>query len=152
MITGFEHIREDGKVITESMTIDRIIAEWPICRVIDVQWQWQGKRLNVAHPLGLLAVLVPGRQHLAVLMNTDDSCQDASLHVISGDGQRSVLISDRLLIRDTVEAGTYVWFEYRKHDRSGVFTCVFSRARDQSMYNVDIDAATGGILAVAATR
>ncbi|WP_110951304.1 hypothetical protein [Pseudomonas bohemica] len=153
MISDFEEVREDSKVIDESMTVDRIIAQgWAPCRVVDVRWRWQGQPLNIAHRLGLLAIVVPDRQHLAILWNTDESGVNATLYVISGDRQQQVKVSDQLLINGKVEPGVYSWFEYFPHDSPSIFTCMFTRQRDQAMFRVDIDAARGTVIAVLPSR
>lgn len=153
MITDFESVREDGKVIVEGMTVNQMLAlGWEPCRVVDARWRWQGQPLNVANRFGLLAIVVPDRQWLAVLWNKDEAAVEATLYVISGDGQQQVQIPDELLINGQLEPGIYSWFEGFPHDSPSVFTCMFSRRRDQAMYRVDIDAATGTVLAVIPSR
>ncbi len=153
MICDFEEVREDGKVIDESMTVERIVAlGWPPCKVVEARWRWQEQPLNIAHRLGFLAIVVPDRQHLAILWNNDESGVDATLYVISGDRHRQMKIDDQLLINGKIEPGIYSWFEHFAHESPSVFTCMFSRQRDQAMFRVDIDAASGAVIAVLPSR
>ncbi|MBP5150902.1 hypothetical protein HUS90_33995, partial [Pseudomonas protegens] len=45
---------------------------------------------------GLLAIVVPDRQHLAILWNDDDTGVAATLYVVSGDRQQQIRIADQL--------------------------------------------------------
>jgi len=153
VISDFERIREDGKVIDENMTVDRMIAlGWSPCLVVEARWRWQEQLLSVVNSRGLLAIVVPDRQHLAILWNDDDTGIAATLYVVSGDRQQQIRITDQLLIDGQLETGVYSWFEQFPQDSPSVFTCMFSRQRDQAMFRVDIDAATGDILSVQHSR
>lgn len=153
MITDFVLVREDGKIIDEGITVDRMSElGWKPCRVVEVRWQWQEESLSLANPLGLLAIVVPDRERLAILWNTDESGKRATLYVVEGGNHQLTKISDQLVINGKPENGTYVWFEYFPHYSNGVFSCMFSRARDQAIYRVDIDAASEAILSVNASR
>ncbi|MFK3644170.1 hypothetical protein [Pseudomonas protegens] len=153
MINDFERIREDGKVIDENMTVDQMIAlGWSPCRVVEARWRWQEQLLSVVNSRGLLAIVVPDRQHLAILWNDDDTGVAATLYVVSGDRQQQIRIADKLLINGQLEAGIYSWFEQFPQVSPSIFTCMFSRQRDQAMFRVDIDASTGDIVSIQHSR
>lgn len=153
MITDFQKVRADGKVIGEGMTVEQMLAlGWTPCKVLDARWRWNEQLFDITNPLGLLAIVVPDRQWLAVLWNTDESALEADLYVIAGDRSQQIKIPDQLLINGQIEAGIYSWFEYFIHDSASVFTCMFTRRRDQSLFRVDIDAATGTIISISPSR
>lgn len=135
------------------MTLARMIdLGWDPDRVVAVCWHWEDQRLCLANPLGLLAVLVPGRQRLAVLWNHDLHGRDATLYVVDGTNAELTTVPSELVINGNADAVTYAWFEHSEHPSPNVFTCVCSRRRDQALYQVDIDAGNAAILSVRATR
>lgn len=153
MIRGFECVRADGRVIDESMTLDRMIdLGWVPNKVVEVCWRWKAQRLRLANHLGLLAMVVPDRQHLAVLWNHDAQGHDATLYVVEGDNRRLTQVPSEVLINGNVEAVTYCWFEHSEHESLSAFTCVCTRRRDQAMYQVEIDAGSATILSVRPSR
>ncbi len=60
-------------------------------------------------------------------------------------------VSERLPI-DKGRAGPDGGFEYFPHASPSVFTCIFNRQRDQALYRVDIDAASGAVVSVTPFR
>lgn len=153
MITDFVLLREDGKIIDEGMTVDRMSAlEWTPCLVVEARWKWRGKSLSLANPLGLLAIVVPDRQRLAVLWNTDESRVIATLYVLDGGEQRLTQVPDQLLINEKPEDGTFSWFEYFPHYSNSVFSCMYTKKRDQAVYRVDIDSISGTVVSVQPSR
>ncbi|QHB70637.1 hypothetical protein [Stenotrophomonas sp. 364] len=153
MITDFLLLREDGKIIDEGITVDRMSAlGWKPSLVVEARWKWGGESLSLANPLGLLAIVVPDRERLAILLNTDESRLIATLHVVDGSTQSLTKIPDRLAINDKLEEGTFSWLEYFPHDSKSVFSCMYTKKRDQAIYRVDIDAISGSVLLVQPSR
>lgn len=153
MITDFLLLREDGKIIHEGITVDHMSAlGWTPSLVVEARWKWGGESLSLANPLGLLAIVVPDRQRLAILWNTDESRLIASLHVVDGGTQSLTQISDRLVINNKPEEGTFSWFEYFPHYSNSVFSCMYTRRRDQGIFRVDIDSISGSVLSVQPSR
>lgn len=153
MITDFLLLREDGKIIDEGITVDRMSAlGWKPSLVVEARWKWGEESLSLANPLGLLAIVVPDRERLAILLNTDESRLIATLHVVHGSTQSLTQIPDRLAINDKLEEGTFSWFEYFPHDAKSVFSCMYTKKRDQAIYRVDIDAISGAVLLVQPSR
>ena len=153
MISEMERLRADGLVIREGMRIEQIAALGGIpCKVVDARWHWNKQRFVITNPLGLVAIVVPDRQSLAVLWNTDESSLEADLYVIAGDRSRQVEVPDELLINDTIESGIYGWFEDFPHESASVFTCMYTRRRDLAIFRVDIDPARGTVVRISPSR
>ncbi len=153
MIRGFECVRADGRVIDESMTLDRMIdLGWIPNKVVQVCWRWKAQRLCLANHFGLLAMVVPDRQRLAVLWNHDAQGQDATLYVVEGDNQRLTKVPNEVVIKGKAETVTYSWLERSENESLSAFTCICIRRRDQSMYRVEIDARNATTLSVTPSR
>ncbi|MGA6537094.1 MULTISPECIES: hypothetical protein [Stenotrophomonas] len=153
VISELARIRADGRVIDARMTLDRMIGlGWEPSKVIEVCWRWEGELLRLANHLGLLVMVAPDRQHLAVLWNHDAEGLDATLYVVAGDKRKFTRVPGELMINGNAEAVTYLWFEHPAHASPGTFICICSRRRDHANYRVDIDAVTASVLSVRPCR
>lgn len=153
MVRGFECVRADERVIHESITSDQMARlGWSPCKVVEVRWRWQAKRLKLANHFGMQAIVLPGRRGLAVLWNHDASGNATTLYLVDGDTQRLSKIPDQIAINGQLDDGSYYWLGCSPHDSSNVFTCMYSRKYDHAIFRVDVDAESGSILTVQSSR
>ena len=155
MISNFQEIRRDGKVIPEGMTgVQMLAAGWQPEKVLWLRWDWFGHPIELASPFGFLSRIVPTREYLVVLEDTDASGDHARLSVYLSNGTfrgsfPNILdipgIGDAPAHR---EAGEYAWFQPPKTSLPTAFAAVFKVYRNGATYRVDIDAATGSVLAI----
>jgi hypothetical protein len=155
LISNFQALRRDGKVIPEGMTgVQMIAAGWEPDKVLRLQWDWCGHPIELPSPYGLLSRIVPSREYLAVLEDTDATGDRATLSIYLPDGTLQKSFLNILEFPETAnmpahkEAGEYVWFETSKSPVPTAFTVVFKVYRNGATYRVDMDAATGIVLGV----
>ncbi len=153
MISNFQETRRDGKVIPEGMTgVQMLIAGWKPDKVLRLQWDWHGHPIQLTSPYGLLSRVVPSREYLAVLEDTDATGDRATLRVYLPDGTIQETFQNILQFPGTAEfaarkeAGEYVWFQTPKSPLPTAFAVVFKVYRNGATYRVDIDAATSAVL------
>jgi hypothetical protein len=155
VISNFHEIRKDGKVIPEVMTaVQMITAGWKPDKVLYLRWESCGLPVELASPYGFLSCIVPSREYLVVLEDTDVTGGHARLSVYLPDGTlgRSLpnIVDFSVMARQLwhEEPGEYVWFESTKSTLPTAFGAVFKAYRNNATYRADIDAATGTVLGI----
>jgi hypothetical protein len=87
VISNLQKIRRDGNMIPEGMTGEQMIASgWEPDKVLWLRWDCYGHPIELASPYGFLSRIVPSREYLAVLEDTDATGQHARLSVYLSDG------------------------------------------------------------------
>jgi hypothetical protein len=67
-------IRRDGIIIDETLTLtEQLTRGIPPCKVDALDWECDGRKVAYRVPFGLLAMIIPGRQFLAVIEDKDDT-------------------------------------------------------------------------------
>jgi hypothetical protein len=153
VISNFQKIRRDGKIIPEGMTGEQMLAAgWQPEKVLWLRWDWFGHPIELASPYGFLSRIVPSREYLAVLEDTDATGQHAILSVYLSNGTfrgtfpNLLELPGNAQIAPHKEAGEYVWFQIPRSPLPTAFAAVFKVFRNGATYRVDIDAATGSLL------
>jgi len=148
-ITNFKKIRRDGKVIDESMTAAQMISlGWSPEKVIEIEWDVDGRRLTFKCKHGLLAVVMPNRRAIAVLKENDDSGSNSSLVILDVNGGEKFRVNNKVMVGEKEESGTFYWFEPSRNSSPDYIGVVFRLDKDHSMVQVDIDSNTGGSVGV----
>lgn len=146
-IQQFIRIRRDGKIIDETMKVEDISALGAIEKVTEIRWLNGSQPVSFRDDCGVFAKVVPGRQF--VVANTNDkSIQRRVLLVLNADGTQRLQLSDTQVIRGKSELGEFCWFEAPRVESLNVFGVVFSRASDNSQFQLDIDAENGNVVGV----
>ena len=155
MISNFQKIRRDGKVIPEGVTGEQMIAAgWEPDKVLRLRWDWYGNPIELSSPYGFLSRIVPSREYLAVLEDTDATGDHARLSVYLSNGTFRGTFNNVLdlpatpVVPEHKEAGEYVWFQTPKSPLPTAFAAAFKVYRNGATYRVDLDAATGAVLAI----
>jgi hypothetical protein len=146
-ITTFQEIRRDGKVIEESMTPeDMIRAGWQPDKVVALRWVWYDRTIELRSPFGFLSRVVPSREYVAVLEDTDAGGQHAVLTVYQTDGSPRGTFRNVLEIAGKPAAGEFRSFRTPKSPLPTAFCVLFDVFSNGGTYQVDIDAASGAVL------
>jgi hypothetical protein len=68
VISNFQKIRRDGKLIPEGMTGEQMtLSGWEPDKVLWLRWDWHGHPIQLAKPLRLSFRVVESHEYLAVL-------------------------------------------------------------------------------------
>jgi hypothetical protein len=155
VISNFHEIRKDGKVIPEGMTgVQMITAGWEPNKVLYLRWESCGLPVELASPYGFIRHIVPSREYLVVLEDTDEFGDNTRLLVYLPDGTlwRNLpnIVDFSVMARHLwqEEPGHYVWFESTKSPLPTAFGAVFKAYRNNATYRADINAATGAVLGI----
>ncbi len=130
------------------MTLDRM-AElgWAPDRVVSVQWRFGDRQIELKHPNGVLAKLLPSRAAV-VLMPLDGR----KLEVLNADGTVRLQIANEQTVDGKRSNGVFSWFEDLIGGSPCMFYVVFEAEPDHRLFLLDIDARTGKLLNARPTR
>lgn len=147
LIQQFQMVRRDGKVIPETMTaVEMIRAGWAPDKVLALQWQGPAGMVELRSPFGFLSRIVPSREYLAVLEDTDAGGQSTVLSVYQADGQPRVTFQNNVPIKGAPEVGRFASFRSPQSGAPAAFAVLFDVFRNGARYQMEIDAGSGGIL------
>jgi hypothetical protein len=147
-ITNFREKRRDGRIIDESMTVDKLLQlGWPVDKIAAVSWDLDGKTIEIRSQHGILAKLLPARDGVALLESLDEKGLVGSLTVVNVDGTRRFAVPNVQPVRGRSERGRFRWFEPARVTSPPCFGVIFELDRDHSQYQLDLDVATGSAAA-----
>lgn len=150
-IQDFIKIREDGKIIEESMNLKDISSLGPVSKITRVQWNNGSEPVYIIDNFGLLAKVINGRNFVAI-NGHNKSGQEQELSIFNCDGTRRFKISNTQAINNKNETGNFLWFERPFIDAPNVFGVIFDCNRDNLMFRMDIDAMNGQVINARYTR
>ena len=127
-------------------------AGWEPDKVIALRWDWAGRPVELRSNFGLLSQIVPSRDYVAVLEETDGSGDHSLLTVYQGDGSSRGSFRNIVEVAGKPEVGEFLWFEPASSSSPTAFGVVFNVARTGATYQVDIDAQSGAVLGIKETR
>jgi len=146
-------VRRDGKVVTDDMTFEQVYALGEPSRVIEAHWidGLSQKPVSLKSPFGVLARIVQGGKFLVAMVYSNNT--NCALVVVKSDGKIHLTVPDLQKINGENRNGVFRGFESPRQPADGVFGVVFNaNYRVTAQYWMDIDAATGQVLACAWTR
>ncbi|MFM2483470.1 hypothetical protein [Celerinatantimonas sp. YJH-8] len=148
VIKNFRQIRRDGKIIEESMSLDKIISlGWGVEKVIELQWNAGDENISTFKgKYALLGEVVPNRKAVAVLNFLDEKCLNSSLSILDINGKEKIRIENEIFIQGERREGKFSWFSKPKNVLPSIIGVVFELSSDHSMYLIDIDTDTGGFV------
>ena len=151
-ITDFKEIREDGRVIPESMTREELASqEWPISRIREVRWRDAGKEVQLTNSGGILARILPNRSGVIALFFPE----------VGGNADRALIYdADGRLRHDLAKpsidgvrlSGGFAWLESSEAVPTENVGIVFSRDSRNELIYFDVDPRTGGYVGYHRTR
>lgn len=145
-ITQFRKIRRDGKVIDEGMTAkDMMDRGWLPDKVVRIEWDAGGRLKSLDSEFGLLAIVVPGREFLAVVEDLDNSGQNSRLIILNADGSMARQLENIQRIDGADHPGVFSWFEPSQTNSSGDFGVAFQSLMDGAIRRLDIEAGSGEV-------
>ena len=152
-IQNFKKIRRDGKVIDESMRAkDMVALGWSPDKVLEIRWNNGSQFISFKTRYGVLGIVVPGRETIAVIEENDESGQYHTLSVINADGSKRMELSNVQKVFDKDEVGEFLWFESARVASPNIFGVIFRRSSDNLMYQLDIDALNGNVVGTCPVR
>lgn len=149
MISNLRELRQDGQYIEESMTVDDIWNKLGgVSRTIGAQWQSNGQEFSLHNPNGLWARVLPKRDAIAINEADDSSGYYTHLRVLNEDGSLRFEVPTAQNIQGGIKFGTFVSFEAPRTGLQNCFAVMFVCLTDKTMYQLDINGATGQVVGV----
>ncbi|MRD46973.1 hypothetical protein GHT07_06770 [Caenimonas koreensis DSM 17982] len=152
-VKDFVKLRRDGKAIPEAMTVDQMIEQgWTPEKVIEARWLFDERPVVLTNRFGLLAKVLPQRDGIAVIVDHDDTAMNNELRVVNADGTVRFVLANHQQINGRDQAGAFAWFEPSRTKVSSAFGVVFQAPTGSSMWQLDVDADDGRVLAAYEAR
>lgn len=149
MISNFKEIRRDEKVIPESLTVDDMAAlGWSPEKVTTITWDNDGKAVELHARHGSLSKVLPDREGIAYIENEDEAGICSTLSMLNADGSVRFSVPNMQVIKGNLETGTYSWYEPARSKLTVCLGVVFRLARNEALFQVDIDVHNGSTVAV----
>ena len=147
LIRDFQKLRQDRKIIDESMTACQIAKfDWQPSKVVSIRWMSDGQAVEMQSPFGVLAIVVPGRAYVAAIAELDETGSHSKLDILNSDGSFRRAISNSQQIDGHKRAGMFCRFEPAQSAMPDCFGVIFRVAEEHSDYKLDINASDGTIV------
>lgn len=150
MITDFQQIRADGKLLPNDMNIEEMFARgWESCKVTLIRWNNNGQPVEMNHEGGMLAEILPSKELMVVLIGeelepkSDDMSALNKVSVFNADGSLRYTISNTQEIRGKQELGSFCWFERMDSSDKNTIGVVFELDINGAQYLMSLDAFNG---------
>jgi len=151
-ISNFVELRADGKSIPAGTSVqDMLDRGWTPSKVIALKWRLGEREIEFAPPHGVLAIVVPGEEFVAVMVRRDEADEIRRLTVLNADGSVHGELNNQLLVGSKSVEGRFAWFEPAMTPGADIFGAVF-QTRSGDDLRCDIDASSLRVLNIARTR
>lgn len=156
-IESFVERRPDGKEIPEGTDLVKLVMEsgWEPQKITHIRWRYDNECFALDFPNGVLAKVLPGRRHIALIENVVDAGKPQKrLAVVDAEGYLDYSVSSSLSINGVQGIGEFVWFEPAVTDADDRFGVVFQTIGPggTEQFQCDIDVETGEIAGIYAAR
>ncbi len=157
LIESFVERRLDGNEIPEGTDLVKLVMEsgWEPQKITHIRWTYDNEDFSLDFPNGVLAKVLPGRRHIALIENVVDAGQaQHRLVVVDAEGYLEYSVSGKLSINGVQRVGEFVWFEPAITDAEDCFGVVFQTSGPGGMeqFQCDIEVETGEIAEIYASR
>ena len=152
-IERYRALCADGRTLDEQTTLTDIHhRRWKPSTIVRLEWECNGRAVEIAHIYGLMAQLLPDRSAIALLRASVRSRFSPALEVIEPDGETRFTLQSPIRIDGVDVAGEFAWFESPQAKAGRVVRMVFWSAAGDRYFLLDVNAETGVITAVMALQ
>lgn len=140
LIESFVECRADGKEVHEGMDLLKLVQSgWEPLQITRVGWVCDGLNIGFDYPDGVLAKVLPGRRHVALI--------GRELIVVNSHGQQQYSLGGKQIIAGQERVGEFAWFEPALGGADKCFGVVFQSNGPAGIeqYQFDIEVDTGKI-------
>jgi hypothetical protein len=143
-IERYRALCADGRALDEQTTLTDIHQRrWKPSTIVRLEWDCDGKPIEISHVYGLMAQLLPDRSAVAILRASLRSRFAPALEVIEPDGQTRFTLVSPIRIEGRDVFGEFAWFESPKDLRGRIVRIVFWSSTGDRYFLLDVNAATG---------
>lgn len=146
-IERYRALCADGRTIDEQRTLN-YQGRWKPSTIVRLEWECNGRSLEISHVYGLMAQLLPDHSGIAMLRASLRSRFSPALEVIEPDGEIRFTLQSPIRIEGRDVIGEFAWFESPQSQAIHVVRMVFWSVAGDRYFLLDVDAETGVISAV----
>lgn len=146
-IEGYRALCADGRTLDEQRTLINQ-GRWKPSTIVRLEWECNGRPVEISHIYGLMAQLLPDCSGVAILRASLRSRFSPALELIEPDGEVRFTLESPIRIDDQDVIGEFAWFESPQSQAAHVVRMVFWSVAGDRYFLLDVDARTGVITAV----
>jgi len=148
-IERYRALCADGRTLDEQTTLTDIHQRrWKPSTIVRLEWECNGRTVEISHIYGLMAQLLADRSGVAILRASLRSRFSPALELLEPDGETRFTLESPIRIEARNVAGEFAWFESPQPDAAHLLRLVFWSASGDRYFLLDVDAKTGVISAV----
>ncbi len=151
-IEQFKELCTDGRPVADPSRFPcvpgAVATRWKSSTIVRLQWQCDGKGIEIEHLYGITAQVLPDRRSVAVLRSTPHGRFATALEFFDARGTPLFTLSSPIEIEGQSVSGEFAWFESATERTPAVVRVVFWALGDDRYYLLDVSSASGDITAV----
>lgn len=151
-IEQFKELCTDGRPVSDRSRFPclpgAVATRWKSSTIVRLQWQCDGKGIEIEHLYGITAQVLPDRRSVAVLRSTPHGRFATALEFFDARGTPLFTLSSPIEIEGQSVSGEFAWFESATERTPAVVRVVFWALGDDRYYLLDVSSASGDITAV----
>jgi hypothetical protein len=151
-IERYRALCADGRTLDEQRSLIHQ-GRWKPSTIVRLEWECDGRPIEISHIYGLMAQLLPDRSGVAILRASLRSRFSPALELIEPDGETRFTLESPIRVDDHDVAGEFAWFEESAQaspqpQPAHAVRMVFWSVAGDRYFLLDVDAQTGVITAV----
>lgn len=146
-IERYRALCADGRTLDEQRTLIQH-GRWKPSTIVRLEWECNGRPVEIAHIYGLMAQLLPDRSAVAILRASLRSRFSPALEMIEPDGETRFTLESPIRIDGQDVVGEFAWFESPQPQGPHTVRMVFWSVAGDRYFLLDVAAETGVITAV----
>ena len=146
-IERYRALCADGRTLDEQRTLNHH-GRWKPTTIVRLEWECNGRAVQIAHIYGLMAQLLPDGSGIAILRASVRSRFSPALELIEPDGETRFTLQSPLRIDGKDVVGEFAWFESPQAKTARTVRMVFWSVAGDRYFLLDVNAETGVITAV----
>jgi hypothetical protein len=150
-IERFKELCTDGRPVSDRSRFSATGAaasRWKSSTIVRLQWECAGQGIEIDHVYGLTAQVLPDRRSVAVLRSSPHGRFATALEFIDARGVPRFTLASPVVIEGQSVSGEFAWFESATERTPAAVRVVFWALGDDRYYLLDVNSATGDIVAV----
>ncbi len=152
-IERYRALCADGRTLDERRTLLNQ-GRWKPSTIVRLEWECDGRSIEISHIYGLMAQLLPDGSGVAILRASLRSRFSPALELIEPNGEIRFTLESPIRIDERDVIGEFAWFEDGSSHASAPYRAahrvrlVFWSVAGDRYFLLDVDARTGVITAV----
>jgi hypothetical protein len=150
-IEQFKELCTDGRPVSDPArfpSAGAVATRWKSSTIVRLQWECDGKGIEIEHLYGITAQVLPDRRTVAVLRSSPHGRFATALEFFDAHGTPLFALSSPISIEGQTISGEFAWFESATERTPAVVRVVFWALGDDRYYLLDVSSATGDISGV----